>query len=262
MSANDPSTPELSPADQQAARDIAVWLTDCQRLLFITGAGLSADSGLPTYRGIGGLYESETTEEGMAIEEALSGAVFAARPELGWKYIARIEAACRGAEPNAGHRVMAALEASHEVWILTQNVDGLHRAAGSSRVIDIHGDIHDLCCTRCEHRATVTDYADLPLPPHCPDCDAIVRPEVVLFGEMLPMDKVRTLSDQLVDGFDAVFSGGTSSLFPYIVEPVVRAHRAGVPTVEINPGRTVVSDLVDFKLNCGAATAMTAIVGP
>ncbi len=249
----------LSPADERTAQDIAAWLGGCRRLLFITGAGLSADSGLPTYRGIGGLYESQTTDEGMAIEEALSGHVFAARPELGWKYIARIEAACRGAEPNPGHHVMADLQDRFDVWILSQNVDGLHRAAGSSQVMDIHGDIHDLRCTRCAHQATVTDYADLDLPPRCPACGAIVRPAVVLFGEMLPHDTVRTLGEQLAQGFDAVFSVGTSSLFPYIVEPVLRAHNAAIPTVEINPGRTVISDMVDFKMNCGAAAAMAGI---
>ncbi len=80
------------------------------RLLFVTGAGLSADSGLPTYRGIGGLYDDKNTEEGISIEEALSGPMFSRRPALTWKYIHQIEAACRHGQPNAGHEAIADME--------------------------------------------------------------------------------------------------------------------------------------------------------
>ena len=86
---------------------VAARLMTCRRLLFITGAGLSADSGLPTYRGVGGLYNRGATEDGMAIEEALSGAMMDRDPALCWKYIMQIESACRGAAPNRGHELIA-----------------------------------------------------------------------------------------------------------------------------------------------------------
>ena len=107
-------------------------LATCKSLLFITGAGVSADSGLPTYRGIGGLYDASHPEEGIAIEEILSGEMMRHRPELTWKYLGQIERSARGATFNRAHEVIAAMEARlPRVWTLTQNIDGLHRAAGS-----------------------------------------------------------------------------------------------------------------------------------
>lgn len=228
--------------------------------LFITGAGISADSGLPTYRGIGGLYEEATTEDGFAIEEALSGDMLRERPEVCWKYIHQIERACRGATWNRAHEVLALMEARYErTWVLTQNVDAFHRRAGSKNVIEIHGDVHRLTCTRCEFRDCVEDYAALSIPPRCPDCGAIVRPEVVLFGEMLPLDAVAALKRELDRGFDLVVSIGTTSVFPYIAAPVVLARRAGRDTVEINPGATGVSHVVTHRVQSRAAVALDAI---
>ncbi|MFZ1866136.1 MAG: NAD-dependent deacylase [Polyangiales bacterium] len=241
--------------------EIARRLQQSRSILFVTGAGVSADSGLPTYRGIGGLYEQAHTEEGIPIEVALSGAMFRRDPSLTWRYIHQIERACRGAGPNRAHRAIAELEGRFErVWTLTQNVDGLHHAAGSHRVIDIHGDVHCLICTRCSHRWRVASYAGLDIPPSCPECDSLVRPEVVLFGEMLPLDRAQLLQEELTRGFDVVFSIGTTSVFPYIAEPVIDARRRGALTVEINPGASEVSHLVDYRLRAGAAEAMEAIV--
>jgi NAD-dependent deacetylase len=236
-------------------------LKGAKRLLFITGAGLSAESGLPTYRGIGGLYAEGPTEHGVPIEVALSGPMFKRKPELTWQHIARIEAAVRGAQPSAAHLAIARLDPRYEVVVLTQNVDGLHRAAGSKAIIDIHGDCHELLCTRCDFRETRADYVGLALPPRCPECDAIVRPDVVLFEEALPEDKLLQLDRELARGFDAVFSIGTSSLFQYITTPVMRAVRNGWLSVEINPDDTPVSQRVDIKLRCGAGFGLQAIFG-
>jgi NAD-dependent deacetylase len=245
----------------QTISEIARRIQSSRSILFITGAGISAESGLPTYRGIGGLYEQEETEEGLPIEAALSGAMFRRDPSFTWKYIHQIESACRGAGPNRAHQVIAELESRFDrVWTLTQNVDGLHHAAGSRNIIDIHGDVHRLICTRCGHRWRVASYAGLTIPPSCPECDSLVRPEVVLFGEMLPFDRTKLLQDQLLRGFDAVFTIGTSSVFPYIAEPVIDARRRGALTVEINPGTSEVSHLVDYRLRAGAAVVMDDLV--
>ena len=247
--------------EQREIREIARRLRDSRSVLFVTGAGISADSGLPTYRGIGGLYEQEETDEGIPIEAALSGAMFQRDPKLTWKYIHQIESSCRDAGPNRAHEIIAELERRFDrVWTLTQNVDGLHHAAGSTKVIDIHGDVHWLVCTRCGHRWRVESYAGLSIPPSCPECASLVRPEVVLFGEMLPMDRVRVLQDELTRGFDAVFSIGTTSVFPYIAQPVLDARRRGGLTVEINPGESEVSHIVHHRLRMGAAAAMDALV--
>lgn len=236
-------------------------LMRAKSVLFITGAGMSADSGLPTYRGIGGLYsDGEPTAEGIRIEEILSGGMFRRKPELTWKHLLTIERACRGATYNLGHEIIAAFERSLErVWTLTQNVDGFHRLAGSRNVIDIHGDLHTLMCTLCNHREVVADYSCLELPPRCADCDGIIRPDVVLFDEALPRPKLETLWRESDRGFDLVFSIGTSSLFPYITEPVLQALDSGIPAVEINPCQTDLSEQVNFKLSAGATEALSAL---
>ena len=252
-----PTAPGLDTAAVATAAGI---LSLSRSALVVTGAGMSADSGLPTYRGVGGLYDSGTTEEGLPIEVLLSGPLFARRPEWTWKYLAEIERACRGAAPNRGHEVLALLERRlPRCVVLTQNVDGLHRRAGSTEVIEIHGNLHDLSCTACSWRERVVDFSRLAIPPRCPLCGGIVRPEVVLFGEMLPAAALDRLDRELAQGFDAVFTIGTTSVFPYIAGPVEAARRRGIPTVEINPGESEVSGLVDVRIRTGAREALAAI---
>lgn len=235
-------------------------LRNAQRVLFITGAGISAASGLPTYRGIGGLYNNRLTDDDIPIELALSGLMMQTRPDLTWTYIAQIEAACRGATFNRAHQIIAEMESYFEyVCVLTQNVDGFHHAAGSQNVIDIHGDINHLYCLYCDYTTTVTNYSNLDIPPNCPNCGGIIRPNVVLFGEFLPKHQASRLTHELEEGFDVVFSIGTTSTFPYIADPVTQAAKCGIPTIEINPGRTSVSDTVSIKFNEGAVETLSAI---
>jgi len=250
----------LSPPDLETIDRVVEHLGRARSILFVTGAGMSADSGLPTYRGVGGLYDGGETEEGFAIEELLSGEMFRQRPAWTWKYLRQIEQACRGAKFNRGHAVIAEMEQHFpRVWTLTQNVDGFHRDAGSRNVIAIHGELHQILCTRCSHRETVRDYAHLSDLPCCASCSAVLRPDVVLFGEMLPEAGVSKLRYQVREGFDLVFSIGTTSLFPYITFPVEVARERDKPTVEINPGTTPVSRMVRYRLPLGAAEALDAI---
>ncbi|HMM76601.1 MAG TPA: NAD-dependent protein deacylase [Gammaproteobacteria bacterium] len=250
----------MSLPDPMLARDVAVLLRGARRLAFLTGAGISAESGLPTYRGVGGLYNEMTIDEGLPIEEILSGETFARDPALTWKYLFEIERACRGAQPNAAHAIIAGLERTHEVCVITQNVDGFHVAAGSRDVIEIHGRLSELRCTGCAGTSTQRDFDALDLPPRCGRCDGILRPEVVLFGEMLPLRALARYEAALRRGFDLVFAIGTTAGFPYIYEPVAMSAHAGVPTIEINPDRTPLSALVSHRFACGAAAALRAIV--
>lgn len=239
---------------------VARRLRRARRVLFVTGAGISADSGLPTYRGVGGLYEDATTSEGYTIEDALSGEVLRRHPDITWKYLAQIERTCRGALPNPAHRVIARLEERvPQVVVFTQNVDGLHADAGSTNVIEIHGNLRQLHCVACAHEREVRDYGALDIPPACPACGQGVRPRVVLFGEMLPLDALRRFEEEMARGFDLVFSIGTSARFPYVVQPLLWSRAGGVPTVEVNPDETELSRLVDFPLRMRAAPAMERI---
>jgi len=248
-------------ADHQQTIDrIAGILARSRSVLFVTGAGISADSGLPTYHGDGLPYNIDCTEDGLCVERALSGDLLEDHPELTWKYLSRMERMCRGARCNRALEGIAEMERRFERgWVLTQNVDGLHRAAGSRNVIDVHGDLHRLRCTRCRRREWVADYSRLTMPPMCPTCAGPVRPDIVLFGETLSPEKLMMMLVELDDGFDVVFSIGTSSVFSYVAEPIQMAATLGRPTVEINPGLSEVSDVVDFHLPMRAAPAMEAI---
>ncbi|ALG67457.1 NAD-dependent deacylase [Beggiatoa leptomitoformis] len=242
-------------------KEVTQHLKQAQRILFITGAGMSADSGLPTYRGIGGLYDGKLTHDNMPIEVALSGDMLLRKPEITWKYLLEIEKSCRGASFNRGHAVIAEIErAKPETWVLTQNIDGFHRLAGNKQVIEIHGRVYDLHCIKCMHKLIVTDYTELSgFPPSCPKCGGLIRPDVVLFGEMLPESALHRLYQILENGIDLVFSIGTTSVFPYIAQPVLAARSLGIPTVEINPGRTEVSHAVRYKIARGAADTLDEI---
>jgi NAD-dependent deacetylase len=263
LSEMDRSRVEIDPTpdDERAIARVVERMRPARRVLFITGAGLSADSGMPTYRGRDGLYRAQSaTPHGVSIEDALSGPMLAARPEITWNYLLELEKATRGVVPNRGHQVIADMDRYFdEVWTITQNVDGLHHRAGSRNVIEIHGDLHRLGCTRCDYGTIVADYAELSLPPRCPACRGILRPAVVLFGEQLPTCKLARFHREFERGFDIVFSVGTSSLFDYIATPVRQARMSRIPTVEINPEPTAITPFVEYKFGGGAADVLDRI---
>jgi len=240
--------------------EIVRLLRGAESLIFVTGAGISADSGLPTYRGIGGLYNGGMTEDGIPIETALAGETLRTNPGITWKYLSKIESHCRSARFNRAHEVIAEAERRFKrVWVLTQNIDGFHRDAGSRNVIDIHGDMHDIVCPRCRWEQRIADFTEISIPPHCPKCDEVMRPGVVFFGELLPVEKCEILSVELNKGFDLCFSIGTTSVFPYIQQPIINARRMGKPSIEINPAETEVSARVDIRLPMHASPALNEI---
>lgn len=253
--------PALLPDDVRAIDQIVQAMARARRLLFITGAGVSAESGLPTYRGRDGLYQAhQDTPHGLSIEEALSGAMLRLRPEITWHYLVELEKTSRHASPNRSHHVIAAMDDYFDaVWVLTQNVDGLHQRAGSRNVLDLHGSLYELQCVECGRRTTTPDYSDLTIPPRCEDCEGAIRPSVVLFGEELPPEKLARLWREMAAGFDLIFSVGTSSLFEYIIEPVRMGRSRGVPTVEINPEDTTISSTVDHKIRGTAGGVLDLI---
>jgi len=240
--------------------EIDQWVNDVHRVLFITGAGISVDSGLPTYRGVAGLYENKGTEDGIPIEVALSGGMFSERPQVTWKYLMQIADACEGKSFNRGHQIIAEIEDRiRDVWVLTQNIDGFHKDAGSKNVIEIHGTMRKMRCTGCSFGCDSSAMDDRSEIPKCPQCGQMLRPAVVLFDEMLPETEIGSLQRQLQLGFDAIVVVGTSALFPYISNPVHIAANRNCLTVEINPEETDLSNIVDIKLNVGATEGLEEI---
>ena len=249
--------PSLIP---QAFEKVAGLLQAARRVLFITGAGVSAESGIPTFRGATQAFDNGLTEEGPPFEEVLSGPTFIRNPKLSWKYFFLMEQGFRGKAPNPAHGTIAALEKQgKEIWVATQNIDGLHQSAGSRQVIELHGNLRWLICTRCDYRAYHETFAGLPPVPGCPRCQATLRPDVVLYEEMLPEAALDRFYAELDTGFDLVFSVGTTSIFPYVTGPVMVAARRGAATVEINPEETPISDQVRFRFRAPAGTVLTEI---
>jgi NAD-dependent deacetylase len=233
----------------------AAKLRSARRLVALTGAGVSAESGVPVFRGPEGLWRSFRPEE-LATPEA-----FARDPCLVWEWYAwRREkvAACR---PNAAHAALARLEARLPGFLLvTQNVDGLHAAAGSRRIVELHGSLWRVRCTRC--RACETDRrVPLPeLPPRCSaaGCGGPLRPDVVWFGEALPEAALGAAFAAAREA-EVVLVVGTSSLvYPAAALPQL-ARSAGAFVIELNPEPTPLTPLADVSLRGKAAELLPLV---
>jgi NAD-dependent deacetylase len=252
---SDEST-RAAPADLRLAggEEAAARLRAARSVLALTGAGVSAESGVPTFRGPEGLWR-EFRPEHLATPEA-----FARDPKLVWEWYAwrrECVAACR---PNAAHLALAALDAAVPSFLLaTQNVDGLHALAGSRRMVELHGSLWRLRCTGC---GTVTDdrRPSLPeLPPRCP-CGALLRPDVVWFGESLPAAALERAFAAASEA-DVVLVVGTSALvYPAAALPHT-AQSAGAFVIEVNPEPTPLSGHADVSLRGRAALVLPALVG-
>ncbi|HEX3476370.1 MAG TPA: Sir2 family NAD-dependent protein deacetylase [Kofleriaceae bacterium] len=238
--------------DEQREREridaIGTLLTQVRSALFITGPGLSIESGLPHYRGIPGLLR-RTAQDARMIESALSVDTLHKKPKLTWRTLLEIDRRVCDAQPSRGHEVLVGLERRlQRATIMTVNVDRLHQRAGSRSVIEMHGALHDLRCARCEISTRHDRYAGLPLPPLCAACGSVLRPDMALFGEPLPPDAFTRLQAELEIGFDIVFAIGLVAVFPYLARPVLLAKQEGLPTVEIAHTATEISEIVDFGL--------------
>jgi NAD-dependent deacetylase len=216
-------------------------LAQARSVVALTGAGCSAESGVPTFRGPGGLWRTFRPED-LATPEA-----FANDPLLVWEWYDWRRGLIAEAKPNPGHDALAALERrAPELTLITQNVDGLHARAGSRRLLDIHGSLWRTRCLSCgdvrENRE-----ATLPeLPPRCA-CGGLLRPDVVWFGEPLPEDLVAR-SIQAVDACDLMLVIGTSSLVQPAASFADAALGRGVPVVEINLDPTPLSGVATHVL--------------
>ena len=239
------------------ARGLGARLRDARRVTVLTGAGVSAASGVPTFRGLEGLWRSHRPEE-LATPEA-----FARDPQLVWEWYAWRRERIAACEPNAAHRSLAEWSRRlPQVTVITQNVDGLHERAGTRGVIRFHGSIWDLrCWNGCGAAAWHDDSVPLPeLPPRCPSCGGLARPGVVWFGEAIDPDVLARCDAAL--RCDLFFVIGTSSVV-YPAAGLTDAARArGAYTVEINPDATEASDRVSLSLRGAAEEILPTLLNP
>jgi NAD-dependent deacetylase len=235
--------PSFDQLDQD--RDLgraAALLRSAERVAVMTGAGVSAESGLATFRGAGGLWE------GHRVEDVATPSAFRRDPTLVWRFYNARRANLRTVQPNPGHRALVALEdrVGDRFTLLTQNVDGLHRTAGSRRILELHGNLARVRCTGCDRiedrGAEVLDGL-----PHCAICGALLRPDVVWFEEPLPMD-VWAEAETAVDNCQCFLVVGTSAIVYPAAGLIERARYGGAPVIEVNLAATAASQLVDVGL--------------
>lgn len=219
----------------------------------LTGAGISAESGIPTFRGPGGIWRTYRAEN-LATPEA-----FSKDPKLVWEWYNFRRGVIAGVEPNAGHRALALLEQRKENFsLITQNVDGLHDRAGSRKLLKVHGDIWMLRCTVCARERSDTATPLLEIPPYC-GCGGMERPAVVWFGEGLP-ERVWKDAQRVTQQAQMLLVIGTSAVVYPAAGLAALAKRSGAVVVEINIVDTPVSGQADYLLRGPAAEILPQLV--
>ena len=226
---------------KQAAEDLAA----ADKVTALTGAGISTESGIPPFRGKGGIWERYDPMEIAHIDALMKD------PAKVWNILVK-EMKVDTANPNDGHRGLAKLEKMGKLkTVITQNVDGLHQAAGNTDVIEFHGTFAWLRCMDCSRKYETREVDISQIPPRCL-CGGILRPDAVFFGEMIPQDALWR-SRQIASDCDLMLVVGTSAVVqPAALMPVI-AKESGAKVVEINPERTPLTDEISDYLIMGAA---------
>jgi len=225
-------------------------LLNAKRVVALTGAGISAESSIPTFRGTGGLWE------GYPVEEVATPEGFDRNPELVWRFYDERRINIAKAKPNRAHIVLAEMENLYDLWIITQNIDGLHTKAGSKNVVELHGNIWRVRCTECGRVEYNYEAPLKEIPPRCKKCSGLLRPDVVWFGEpVYDAERAHTLAENC----DVMLVIGTSAqVYPAAYLPRL-AWSKGAKIVEINIEETPVSRYADFVIREKASKAMDEI---
>jgi len=232
--------------------DVADLIAKSRHCVVFTGAGMSAESGVPTFRGSGGLWEKYRPEE-LATPEA-----FARDPVLVWKWYKWRQEIVYHARPNPGHYAVAKLEEAGVVKaVVTQNVDGLHQRAGSRRVIELHGSLWRARCTKCGAVYRLEKPVE-EVPPKCPRCGSLLRPDVVWFGEPLPQEAWEE-AVRLMAASDVVIVVGTSGVvYPAAYLPKL-AKESGAAVVEINVEESAITPIADVFIRGKAGEVLPSL---
>ncbi len=228
------------------------------RVLVLTGAGVSAESGIPTFRGKDGYWRNLDPAR-LATPEA-----FTRDPKLVWEWYRERRHRIRNAQPNAAHEAIARLgQHADEFLLVTQNVDDLHARAGllKEKMVQIHGDIFVTRCSRCEFERHEYEQEQEHGLPKCPECHALVRPGVVWFGEQLSRNELERVENFLNGGAcDVVIVAGTTATFGYIIDWALRGSRDGAELIEVNPEETPLSQFATRLFREAAAIALPRLV--
>ncbi len=227
-------------------------LRKARSVAVLTGAGVSAESGIPTFRSTGGYWRNFRFED-LATPEG-----FARDPKLVWEFYEARRRDMSLAKPNAGHQALVEIERRVETFtLITQNIDGLHTLAGSKNVICLHGDIWKIRCIRCSYSRTDREpLADLP--PYC-KCGAMLRPAVVWFGEQLPEGAIEAATRAVLAADVFIVAGTSAQVYP-AAGLIPLAVRQGAKVIEINPEATDFSEDVSWSLRGPSAEILPSLL--
>jgi len=230
---------------------IADKLSQAEKIVFVTGAGISQESGIPTFRGKDGLWRKYDAMQLATID------AFYENPKLVWEWYEERRKNILAAKPNAGHTTIANLEKYKQVRVLTQNIDGLHQRAGSNQVYELHGSIVTIKCTVCDFKEKIENSFS-ELPPIC-KCGNILRPDVVWFGEQLPQ-YVWSKAMKEASSCDVMFVVGTSlAVSPANLLPVY-AKQNGATLIEVNPEETPMSQNMNLSIRSTSTKALPELL--
>ena len=224
---------------------------NAKKIVFVTGAGISQESGIPTFRGKDGLWRNYDAMKLATID------AFYDDPKLVWEWYNERRRNIFSANPNQGHKAIAELEKFADVVILTQNIDGLHQKAGSTNVLELHGSIVKIKCTTCDYNEEIiTEF--LENPPLC-KCGSILRPDVVWFGESLPQD---VWQEAIIHAnqCDLMIIAGTSLVVSPANTLPIYAKQNSAMLIEINPENTEMSSEMDLVIRDTSANALPELV--
>lgn len=233
------------------------WVRDARHIAVLTGAGMSAESGVPTFRDAQtGLWARFDPQE-LATESA-----FRAHPQRVWDWYAHRREMIRAVSPNAGHAALAAFARQHpgRLTLITQNVDGLHQCAGNTDALALHGSIAEDRWLDAPRACCRPETIEAGHPPRCPVCGNLRRPAVVWFGENLPADALEA-AEQAVRHCDLMLVVGTSGEVYPAAGLAFTAHQSGARVVIVNPGTTPLDAVAETCLRQTAAVCLPALLG-
>ncbi len=226
----------------EALTQAAALLAGARRVAVLTGAGVSAESGVPTFRGSGGLWE------GLPVEDLASPQGFLADPLRVWRFYEERRRKLVGVRPNPGHDVLARWQERFEQYdLITQNVDGLHQLAGAVRVLELHGNIWRVRCLGCGRERDDRTVPFPELPPRCATCGGLERPGVVWFGEFLPQDVLQEASHAAEEAEVLVVVGTSAVVYPAAGLVEVTARHGGT-VIEVNPDPSALAHVATIQL--------------
>jgi NAD-dependent deacetylase len=234
--------------------EIVKAMKSCRSCVVLTGAGISAESGVPTFRGQEGLWGK------FKPEELATMSAFMSNSRLVWEWYNWRRKVIGEVTPNPGHYALRDLEQRFERFtLITQNVDGLHRAAGSENILELHGNIYRNKCSDCNRQFPEDTDIDPDNIPSCPHCGGKIRPDVVWFGEMLNPQVIERafLESEQTELF---FSIGTSAIVHPAASLPFTAKRRGATLIEINPEMTPLTDLADYYVSAKSGEFLPTLV--